>query len=187
MAALGLIGATAAGLLDVAKKWPNSLSTVPMAFFDALLPAAAHVDAASSPEDRVANLRALYLSSSRYSNLCTAAFIGGHRVLGQPHVACLAGRGVARGSARWSPLFVVFSPGHAIAYAHRPGDFDVSRHGTGVRGVHLLDSQRAAAGRHVAGGALDRGPLDAVRHRRGRFAWRLWFRHASCWAECCLC
>jgi len=39
VAGLVLIGAAAAGLLDVAKKWPTSFSTVPMAFFAALLPA----------------------------------------------------------------------------------------------------------------------------------------------------
>ncbi|MGD0345765.1 MAG: hypothetical protein ABSA85_03360 [Terracidiphilus sp.] len=74
-AGLMLIGAAAAGLLDVAKKWPTSFSTVPMAFFAALLPAASHVDAASSESDRLHNLRTLYLSSSRYSNLCTSAFV----------------------------------------------------------------------------------------------------------------
>jgi len=75
VAALGLIGAAAAGLLDVAKKWPTALSLVPMAFFAALLPATAHVDAASGDSDRFTNLRALYLSSSRYANLCTSAFV----------------------------------------------------------------------------------------------------------------
>ncbi len=39
VAALGLIGAAAAGLLDVAKKIPTAFSLVPMAFFAALLPA----------------------------------------------------------------------------------------------------------------------------------------------------
>jgi O-antigen/teichoic acid export membrane protein len=75
VAALSMIGAAAAGLLDVAKKWPTSFSTVPMAFFAALLPAASHVDAASSESQRLHNLRTLYLSSSRYSNLCTSAFV----------------------------------------------------------------------------------------------------------------
>ncbi len=75
VAGLSLIGASAAGLLDVAKKWPTSFSTVPMAFFAALLPAASHVDAASSETDRLRNLHTLYLNSSRYSNLCTAAFV----------------------------------------------------------------------------------------------------------------
>jgi len=75
VAALGLIGAAAAGLLDVAKKWPTALSSVPMAFFAALLPAAAHVDAASTRSDRLQNLRTLYLGSSRYANLCTSGFV----------------------------------------------------------------------------------------------------------------
>ena len=56
----GVAGLTAYfGLLDVGKKWPTSLSTVPQAFFAALLPAAAHVDAASSRADRMDNLRTL--------------------------------------------------------------------------------------------------------------------------------
>jgi O-antigen/teichoic acid export membrane protein len=75
VAGLMLIGSAAAGLLDVAKKWPTSFSTVPMAFFGALLPAASHVDAASSETNRMGNLRTLYLSSARYSNLCTSAFV----------------------------------------------------------------------------------------------------------------
>ena len=57
VAALTLIGAEAAGLLDVARKWPLSLSAIPTAFFAALLPAAAHVDAASTGADRKSNLR----------------------------------------------------------------------------------------------------------------------------------
>jgi O-antigen/teichoic acid export membrane protein len=72
---LMVIGDAAAGLLDVAKKWPTSFSTVPMAFFAALLPAASHVDAASNKSERMHNLRNLYLSSSRYANLCTSAFV----------------------------------------------------------------------------------------------------------------
>jgi len=54
--ALVLIGAAAAGLLDVAKKWPVSLSAIPTAFFAALLPAASHVDAASGRAQKLHNL-----------------------------------------------------------------------------------------------------------------------------------
>lgn len=72
---LGLVGPAAAGLMDVAKKWPSAYSTVPMAFFGAMLPATAHIDAASREEERMANLRELYLKSSRYSNLCTAIYV----------------------------------------------------------------------------------------------------------------
>ncbi len=75
LAGLMSIGVKAAGLLDVAKKWPSALSTVPMSFFFALLPAASHVEAASSPSERLRNLRKLYLSTSRYSNLSTVAFV----------------------------------------------------------------------------------------------------------------
>ena len=69
------MGAAAAGLLDVAKKWPVSLSTIPTAFFAALLPAASHVDAASERQNKLQNLGELYLRGSRYSNLCTAGFV----------------------------------------------------------------------------------------------------------------
>lgn len=72
---LFLVGTSAAGLMDVAKKWPSAYSTVPMAFFGALLPATSHVDAASSEAERMNNLRTLYLNSARFSNLCTAAFV----------------------------------------------------------------------------------------------------------------
>jgi polysaccharide export outer membrane protein len=72
---LSLVGAAAAGLMDVAKKWPSAYSTVPMAFFGALLPATAHVDAASKESERMQNLRELYLNSSRYSNLCTTLYV----------------------------------------------------------------------------------------------------------------
>jgi len=74
LVALSTIGAAAAGLLDVAKKWPTSLSSIPTAFFAALLPAASHVDAASDRSEWLGNLQELYLSASRHSNLCTAAF-----------------------------------------------------------------------------------------------------------------
>lgn len=108
VAGLGLINATAAGILDVGKKWPNSLSTVPMAFFNALLPAAAHVDAASSPKERVANLRALYLSSSRYSNLCTAAFTGAIVFWASPMLHVWLGAAMPAGQ-HMVAMFVVFS------------------------------------------------------------------------------
>ena len=108
VAGLALMNATAAGLLDVGKKWPNSLSAVPMAFFNALLPAAAHVDAASSPETRVANLRALYLSSSRYSNLCTAAFTGAIVFWAGPMMHVWLGPAMPTGQ-KIVALFVVFS------------------------------------------------------------------------------
>ncbi len=76
VAALGLINVSAAGLLDVAKKWPVSVSSIPTAFFlPLLLPAASHVDAASDKLERQHNLRELYLGGSRYANLCTSVFV----------------------------------------------------------------------------------------------------------------
>ena len=74
LAALTMIDASAAGLLDVSKKWPTSLSSIPTAFFAALLPAASPVDAASDRSTWQANMQDLYLKGARYSNLCTAAF-----------------------------------------------------------------------------------------------------------------
>jgi len=74
--ALTFLGVSAAGLMDLAKKWPGSVATVPMAFFGAMLPAASHVDAHGSKEVRLQRLRDLYLQGARYSNLSTAYFAG---------------------------------------------------------------------------------------------------------------
>jgi O-antigen/teichoic acid export membrane protein len=106
--ALGMIGTAAAGLLDVAKKWPSSLSTVPMAFFAALLPAASHVDAASSDADRMRNLRTLYLDSSRYANLCTSAFVAVLALWAVPLLHVWLGSQLPMRQTL-IPLFVVFS------------------------------------------------------------------------------
>jgi O-antigen/teichoic acid export membrane protein len=108
VAALGLIGAAAAGLLDVAKKWPTALSSVPMAFFAALLPAAAHVDTASGDSDRLQNLRTLYLSSSRYANLCTASFVAAIALWAAPILHVWLGPQLPMRQAL-IVLFVVFS------------------------------------------------------------------------------
>ena len=108
VAALGLINASAAGLLDVAKKWPVSLSSIPTAFFAALLPAAAHVDAASDRAVRLSNLRELYLRGSRYSNLCTAAFVAAMAFWARPILNVWLGPELLMGG-RLVPLFVVFS------------------------------------------------------------------------------
>jgi O-antigen/teichoic acid export membrane protein len=108
VAGLVLIGGAAAGLLDVAKKWPTSFSTVPMAFFAALLPAASHVDAASSDQDRMRNLRALYLSSSRYSNLCTSAFVALFSFFAAPVLHVWLGSQLPA-NQRLIALFVVFN------------------------------------------------------------------------------
>jgi hypothetical protein len=75
VAALTFMGAESAGLMNVAKQWPSSLSTIPTAFFAALLPAASHVNAASSRAEAMSNLQKLYLRATRHSNLCTSAFV----------------------------------------------------------------------------------------------------------------
>jgi len=108
VAGLVLIGASAAGVLDVAKKWPTSFSTVPMAFFAALLPAASHVDAASSDSERLGNLRTLYLSSSRYSNLCTSAFVALFSFFSAPVLHVWLGSQLPA-HQRLITLFVVFN------------------------------------------------------------------------------
>ncbi len=107
---LGLlvIGGAAAGLLDVAKKWSTSFSTVPMAFFAALLPAASHVDAASDEADRLRNLCVLYLSSSRYANLCTTAFVALFSFFAAPVLHVWLGPQLPI-HQRIVPLFVVFN------------------------------------------------------------------------------
>jgi O-antigen/teichoic acid export membrane protein len=110
VAALGLIGVAAAGLMDVVKKWQNAFSSVPMAFFYALLPAASHVDAASSEADRKGNLGKLYLASSRYSNLCTSAFVGLVAWWASPILHVWLGPQLPLGQ-KLVPLFVVFSLG----------------------------------------------------------------------------
>ncbi len=105
---LVLIGDAAAGLLDVAKKWPTSFSSVPMAFFAALLPAASHVDAASNESTRIENLRNLYLSSSRYANLCTSAFVALFSFLAGPVLHVWLGPQLPM-HQRLITLFVVFN------------------------------------------------------------------------------
>jgi O-antigen/teichoic acid export membrane protein len=106
--ALGTIGASAAGLLDVAKKWPTSFSTVPSAFFTALLPAASHLDADSAHPGRMRNLGELYLSGARYSNLCTAAFVAPMALWSAPILYVWLGPALPMKEAL-IPLFVLFS------------------------------------------------------------------------------
>jgi O-antigen/teichoic acid export membrane protein len=108
VAAIEFIGVSAAGLLDVAKKWPTALSQVPTAFFAPLLPAASHVDAASSRREWLGNLQGLYLNSARYSNLCTATFAAAMALWASPVMHVWLG---AKLPMRESliPLFVVFS------------------------------------------------------------------------------
>jgi O-antigen/teichoic acid export membrane protein len=106
--ALSFIGAEAAGLMDVAKKWPSSLSSIPTAFFAALLPAASHVDAASKRDEALANLRQLYLRATRHSNLCTSAFVAVLAFWAVPLMHVWLGPAIPRQASLIS-LFVVFS------------------------------------------------------------------------------
>jgi O-antigen/teichoic acid export membrane protein len=108
LAGLTLVGAWAAGVLDVAKKWPTSMSSIPTAFFAALLPAASHVDAASDRSTWLKNLQDLYLSAARHSNLCTAAFCASMAFWAAPIMHVWLGAALPVGG---SPilLFVLFS------------------------------------------------------------------------------
>lgn len=108
LAGLTMIGASAAGLLDVAKKWPTSLSSIPTAFFAALLPAASHVDAASERSAWLKNLQELYLNAARHSNLCTAAFAAAMAFWAAPVMHVWLGSALPTGEAL-IPLFVLFS------------------------------------------------------------------------------
>jgi len=108
LAGLTLIGASAAGLLDVAKKWPTALSSIPTAFFAALLPAASHVDAASDRSTWLGNLQQLYLDGARYSNLCTAAFSSAMAFWALPILHVWLGPALPMRDSL-VPLFVVFS------------------------------------------------------------------------------
>ncbi len=108
VAALGLIGASAAGLLDVGKKWPVSLSTIPTAFFAALLPAASHVDASNDSSVKSHALGELYLRGARYSNLCTAAFVAALAFWTSPILQVWLGPALPMRDTL-IPLFVLFS------------------------------------------------------------------------------
>jgi O-antigen/teichoic acid export membrane protein len=108
LAALTFVGAAAAGMLDVAKKWPTALSSIPTAFFAVLLPAASHVDAASERSAWLRNLQELYLSAARHSNLCTAAFCAAMAFWASPIMHVWLGAALPNGEFL-IPLFVVFS------------------------------------------------------------------------------
>ncbi|WP_420236779.1 lipopolysaccharide biosynthesis protein [Telmatobacter bradus] len=105
---LSLIGGAAAGLMDVAKKWPVAFSAVPMAFFGAMLPAASHVDASNQGEEREQQLRRLYLNCARYSNLCTALFVAAIVFWAAPILRIWLGPELTMRQTLL-PLFVVFS------------------------------------------------------------------------------
>jgi O-antigen/teichoic acid export membrane protein len=108
VAGIEFIGVSAAGLLDVAKKWPTALSSIPTAFFATLLPAASHVDAASDRSEWLGNLQGLYLNGARYSNLCTSAFAAAMALWASPVMHVWLGPELPMRETL-IPLFVVFS------------------------------------------------------------------------------
>jgi len=93
---------------------------VPTAFFAALLPAAAHVDAASDRPDRLHNLRELYLSGSRYANLCTAGFVAAIAFWAKPIMHVWLGPELPMRQTL-IPLFVVFSLAMQLHMLTGPG------------------------------------------------------------------
>lgn len=105
---LSLIGGAAAGLMDVAKKWPSAFAAVPLAFFSAMLPAAAHIDASAAGEERQQQLRRLYLDCARYSNLCTATFVAAIVLWAGPILRIWLGDGQMAVRQSLLPLFVLF-------------------------------------------------------------------------------
>jgi O-antigen/teichoic acid export membrane protein len=72
--AMRVLGPEAVGLFDLSKKWPSSTATIPMSFFSAFLPAASNLYAHSKGEERVSNIRSLYLRGARQSNIVAAYF-----------------------------------------------------------------------------------------------------------------
>ena len=151
---LVLIGDAAAGLLDVAKKWPTSFSSVPMAFFAALLPAASHVDAASNESSRIENLRNLYLSSSRYANLCTSAFVALFSFFAGPVLHVWLGPQLPM-QQRLITLFVVFNLAMQFHMLTGPGNSMFRGMGRVYEEFNYTIPNLILLGDHGACGALD--------------------------------
>jgi len=105
VAALQFIGVGAAGLLDLTKKWPASVSYIPSSFFSAMLPAASHLDAAGSQKDGGEQVRKFYLDGSRHVNLCTAYFCGLMAVIPGAIMAVWLGKKLPFGAV----LFSIFT------------------------------------------------------------------------------
>jgi len=93
LAALTLIDVSAAGLLDVAKKWPTALSSIPTAFLPPLLPAASHVDAASERSRCSEHAGSLSEERALFESLYGRFFIG-HGLLVSTYHARLVRSGV---------------------------------------------------------------------------------------------
>jgi O-antigen/teichoic acid export membrane protein len=97
-----MIGAESAGLMDLAKKWPASVSSIPSSILTALLPAASHTQATASDNREI---QRLYLASSKYLHLTFAAFGGFLCLLAEPICRVWLGRDLAD----LAPLMIVMT------------------------------------------------------------------------------
>jgi O-antigen/teichoic acid export membrane protein len=78
IAAVLLLGVEAAGLFDLAKKWPGSASAVPSSFLSAFMPKAAQLQSESGSREAVSDM---YIRGSRYMNLSGVYFFALFAVL----------------------------------------------------------------------------------------------------------
>ena len=140
LAALTLIGASAAGCW----MWPRSgrprFRSIPTAFFAALLPAASHVDAASERTNMAGEPAGALSDGGALLEPVHGGICGGDGSFGQHRYARLVGSGVTHEGSLDPPVCGIQSC-HAVPYADRTGNFDLSGDGTGLRRVQLLDSK----------------------------------------------
>jgi O-antigen/teichoic acid export membrane protein len=71
--AIPLLGSTAAGVFDLAKKLPAAISDLTGSFFTALMPAASYSTAGNDGGGDGTAVRSLYMQSARYSAMLSAA------------------------------------------------------------------------------------------------------------------
>ena len=123
-----LMGVEAAGIFDLAKKWPASVSTVPMSFFNAFMPAASHLFSHKNIAERMESVRQLYLRGARYSNLASGYFCGLMAMLPAAIISVWIGPAklTAPGQGVYSiayvvPLFALFSVSSQIHMLTGPG------------------------------------------------------------------
>ena len=111
------IGLEALAIFDLAKKWPTSISTVPMSFFNAFLPAASHLHAHTSGAERTAAIRELYLRGARQANIVSGYFFGLMALMPVAILTVWLGKRVAY----TVPLFVIFNIAMQVHMLTGPG------------------------------------------------------------------